>query len=235
MSTPESIASELQKLSPDAIIELFVLDATSIGGEIFRFHAGTNELRQNIVWQGETYIRFPVQVNGFELSGQGTLPRPRMRVSNVLSTITALLIQYEDLVGSKIIRKRTMKKYLDAENFEGGVNPTEDTAASFADDIYFIDRKSSENRDMVEFELASSLDLHGVKIPRRQIIANLCPWVYKSAECGYTDTRYFTIDDVETTDSTQDRCGKRLKSCKCRFGSGGALPFGGFPSVGNSR
>lgn len=232
MSAPQSITSEIQKLAPDAIIELFILDTTSIGGEVLRFHAGTNELKSDIVFQGNTYVRYPVQVTGFEITGQGQLPRPKMRVSNYLSAITVLLMEYDDLIGSKLTRKRTLKKYLDAVNFEGGVNATADAEAEFPEDIFFIDRKAVENREFVEFELSSSLDLAGIKLPRRQVIQNICTWTYRSAECGYTDTRYYKTDDSETSDSTQDKCGKRLSSCKKRFSDGGVLPFGGFPGSG---
>jgi phage-related protein len=37
------------------------------------------------------------------------------------------------------------------------LNPTEDTSAEFPREIYYIDRKSAENREIVEFELASSI------------------------------------------------------------------------------
>jgi lambda family phage minor tail protein L len=235
MSTPEKITGELQKLEPSAVIELFVLDASNIGGGVFYFHAGTNELTQNIVWQDVTYVRYPIQVTGFEITGQGQLPRPKLQVSNILSTITALVLELDDLAGAILYRKRTLKKYLDAVNFEGGSNPDKDPDAHFVDDKYYIDRKSSENRDTVEFELASALDLIGIQLPRRQIIANLCAWKYRGSECGYTDTRYFTSQDAETTDSTQDVCGKRISSCKKRFGTGGDLPFGGFPGANLRR
>lgn len=234
MSTPETITSEIQKLEPSAVIELFVLDATTLGGDVYRFHAGTNQLNTDIIWQGETYARFPVKVSGFEINGQGSLPRPKMQVANTLSVITALLLELEDLIGSVVYRKRTLRKYLDAANFTGG-NPTADPDAAFVDDKYFIDRKSTENRDIVEFELAASLDLAGVALPRRQIIQNLCVWAYRGAECGYADTRYFLADDTETTDENQDKCGKRLSSCKARFGSGADLPFGGFPGASFRR
>jgi hypothetical protein len=35
------------------------------------------------------------------------------------------------------------------------INPTEDFSAEFPREIYYIDRKSAENREIVEFELAS--------------------------------------------------------------------------------
>lgn len=235
MSTPESITSEIQKVAPSAIIELFELDASVVGGEILRFHAGTNEIGSDIVWQGETFYRYPVQLTGFEITGQGQLPRPKLSVSNYLSAVTALLLQYEDLIGCKLTRRRTLAKYLDAVNFPGGVNASADPTAEFPLDVYFIDRKASENRQLVEFELAASIDLAGVMIPRRQVIQNLCTWRYRGGECGYTDTRYFKADDTPTDNAAEDKCGKRLSSCKCRFGKGGDLPFGGFPAAGLYR
>jgi hypothetical protein len=51
-----------------------------------------------------------------------------------------------------------------------------------------VDRKSTETRDVVEFELAASFDLAGVRAPKRQCISNICQWVYRSAECGYDPT-----------------------------------------------
>lgn len=228
----ELIAREIQKLAPSAVVELFVVDATNVGADLFRFHAGTNGIGGNVVWQGETYIRFPVEVTGFEISGQGQLPRPKLRLSNVLGAITTVLLAHDDLIGAKITRKRTLAKYLDDVNFPGGLNVDADPTAEFPDDVYYIDRKLSESRDLVEFELCSTLDLAGVMLPRRQVIQNLCTWIYRGPECGYTDTRYFTANDVATDDSSKDRCGKRLTSCKCRFGSGGDLPFGGFPGAG---
>lgn len=231
MTTPESIVSEIQKVDPSAIIELFVLDATSVGAGTFRFHAGTNGLSQNIIWQGETYVRYPVEVTGFEFTGAGQIPRPKMIVSNFLSTITALLLTYQDLLGVKVTRKRTLKKYLDAGNFPGGVNASADPSAEFPDDIYFIDRKSNENRLVVEFELASSMDLIGVQLPRRVIIQNACTWRYRGPDCGYTGDDYFTVADQPTDDVNQDVCGKKLRSCKLRFGESRQLPFGAFPGA----
>lgn len=230
MSTPESITSEIQKLAPSAIIELFEIDASNLGGGINRFHAGTNNLNHNIIWQGNEYTRFPITVSGFEVTGQGTLPRPKVQVSNFMSAISTLVLQYNDLQGAKFTRKRTLKKYLDAVNFPDGLNPDADPEAAFPDDIYFIDRKSSENRHGVEFELAASLDLAGIQLPRRQIIQNVCVWKYRGGECGYTGDAKFTITDQPTSDPSKDVCGKRLGSCILRFPDQ-QLPFGGFPAA----
>lgn len=232
MTTSVKITSEIQKLAPSAIIELFQLDATSLGDQIYYFHAGTNELKTSIIWQGQEYVPYPMQISGFEFTAGGQLPRPKIAVSNATGAITALVLLYQDLLGAKIIRKRTMAKYLDAINFDGGINPDADQTAEFADDIYFIDQKVNENKNFVEFELASSFDVQGVQLPRRQIIQNICPWKYRGSECGYTGTTYFDINDQSVANLAQDVCGKRLVSCQLRFGEYAELPYGGFPAAG---
>jgi len=232
MTTPEQITSELQKISPSSIIELFQVDATSFGGEVYYFHAGTNNLTASVVWQGDTYSPFPVQMTGFEFNGKGQLPRPTMIIANITSLITTLVLEFDDLLGAKVTRKRTMAKYLDAVNFDGGVNPDADPTAEFPDDVYFIERKVNENKESVEFELAASFDVQGVQLPRRQIIQNICPWKYRGAECSYAGTNYFDTNDVSVETLSQDVCGKRLSSCEARFGVGSELPFGAFVAAG---
>lgn len=233
--TAVAITSEIQKLAPSSVIELFVLDLAIFGQGPVRFHAGTNALQQRLVWQGNAYEAFPIEVEGFEFIGNGQVPRPRLRVANLTGAITALVLTYQDLVGAKITRKRTLAKYLDAVNFSGGSNPTADPLAEFADDIYYVDRKSRETRDVVEFELAASFDLEGVTLPRRQIVQNVCPWRYRGSECGYTGSNYFNANDQSVVSSIQDICGKRLASCQVRFGQNAELPFGGFPAAGLIR
>lgn len=231
MSYPLKITSELQKLAPNAVIELYQLDTTNFGGIVYYFHAGTNGLTQAVVWQGQEYVPYPIQVSGFEITAGGQIPRPKLVVSNVSGVITALVLAYQDLLGAKITRKRTMQKYLDAVNFAGGVNPDADPTAEFPDDIYFIERKTSENKSAVEFELSASFDVQGVKLPRRQIIQNICPWKYRGAECGYSGSNYWNTNDQPVGSLSLDACGKRISSCELRFGANAELPFGGFPAA----
>jgi lambda family phage minor tail protein L len=228
------IRAEIQTLTPSAKIELFELDAAVLGGPIYRFHAGTNGLREPVTWAGEQYSPFPIQATGFEHSGQGPLPRPRLRVANVAGVMSALVMMYDDLAGCKVERIRTLAKFLDAVNFPGG-NPTADPDAEYPREVYYIDRKASEDRDMVEFELASSLDMAGVMFPSRQVVQNYCPWAYRGSECGYTGTSYFDTNDQVAPVLAQDVCGKRLSSCRKRFGQHGELPYGGFPAAGLLR
>jgi len=236
-----SVYEELSVLAPSAIIEMFELrlDSSLHGSsDVYRWHSGVNDqVTGNIVWNGETYFRVPVQADGFEYKNGGTLPRPTLTVANTASTVTSILLLVNaitvgnDLAGAEVRRIRTVKKFLDAANFASG-NSNADPYASFPEERYFIDRKASEDRSQVTFELASKFDLAGQKIPKRQCIANICQWEYRSSECSYTGSSFFDVNDNAAASLAEDRCGKRLSSCKLRFGENGELPFGSFPSVG---
>jgi lambda family phage minor tail protein L len=174
-----SVISDLQSVNPSAIIELFSLETDlELHGssQVYRFHNGTN-LNNNgdIVWAGDQYLKMPIQATGFAFQ-KGQLPRPKLTVSNALGTITAILLNVNkvtagnDLAGATVTRIRTLARYIDAVNFPGGTNPlgTPDPTAEFPKEIYKIDRKAAENRDIVEFELAAAIDMVGVRAPQRQ-------------------------------------------------------------------
>ena len=174
-----SVISDIQGINPSSIIELFTLTTTSAlhgSATTYRFHAGSS-LNSNgeIVWAGNSYQRFPVQAEGFAFQ-KGQIPRPTLTVSNALGTITSILLTVNatttgnDLTGATVTRIRTLAKFIDSVNFAGGVNPygTPDPNAEFPQEIYSIDRKASETRDAVSFELAAPIDLAGVRSPKRQ-------------------------------------------------------------------
>lgn len=230
-TTPESIYDQIQGLEPSAIIELFQLRLTEDVNGInttFYYHAGTNALTGNVVFNKKTYVPTPIEVEGFELTTKGTLPRPTMRVANVTGSISALLLLYNPLQ-ARLKRIRTCKKFLDAANFSSGTNATADPDARFPEEIYYIDRVSKENPQLVEFELVSRLELSTLALPGRQVVEH-CPWVYRGEECGYTGKTYFDAEDnkLGKNQAAQDVCGKRRSSCKARFGKK-PLPHGGFP------
>lgn len=226
------IESDVQSLQSGSIIDLFELDATGIGGTIIRWCNDVNELGNDVIWNGSSYSRLPVEAKGFEKQGSGKQPRPSIMVANVTGLVGALARDLDDLLGAKVTRRRTFVKYLDAVNFTGGVNPQADPNVSFPDEVWYIDRKSAENGIFIEFELASALDLQGVMLPRRQVVANICPWVYRSAECSYAGGAVADKNDNPTSDLVVDDCGKRVNSCGLRFGSNAPLPYDGFVGAG---
>lgn len=63
-------------------------------------------------------------------------------------------------------------------------------------------------------------------------MANICPWGYRSPECGYTGGPVAKADDTPTSDPALDDCSHRVSGCRLRFGSDPAgLPFGGMPAA----
>ena len=190
------VFSEIQKINPSSIIELFVLQlvsslhGTSSGlpssnneNNIYRFHAGSNlNANGEIVWAGKSYLRFPVIAEGFAFQ-RGQLPRPKLIVSNVTGFMSAILEAVNlvtvgnDLTGATVTRIRTMARFLDAVNFPGNSNPlgTPDPTAEFKREKYTVDRKATENREIVEFELAAVFDLAGIRAPKRQCTRSLFP------------------------------------------------------------
>jgi len=233
----QSAYESLSQLAPSAIIELFelrlvsTLNTSDANPTPIRFHAGSNaQVNGNIIWNSNTYTRLPIAADGFEYRNTGTLPRPTLTISNLDNIMTTLLLDANgitpgnDLGLSEVRRIRTLKRFLDGET-------TADPYAKFPDEVWFIDRKANENRDSVTFELASKFDVAGQKLPKRQIIANICQWKYReSGTCGYNGNNYFDADGNSVSTQAQDVCGKRLESCRLRFS--GSLPFGGFPGAG---
>jgi len=184
MTVNSKIFSSLQDINPSAIIELFTLQlSTALHGAntVYRFHAGSNlNANGKIVWAGNEYLRFPVQASGFAFQ-KGQLPRPKLIISNATGLISAILLSVNDtttgndLTGATVTRIRTLAKFIDAVNFADGTNATADNTAEFPQEIYAIDRKASENREIVEFELAAPTDLAGVRIPGRQATRSIFP------------------------------------------------------------
>ena len=222
----EPLAEELLKLAPTAIIDLFEVQLTkAVNGveDTLRYHAGKNGLTEDLKFDNKTYSAVPVEIDGFDFSAKGTLPRPTMRIANVNNAISSIIALYEPLA-AKVRRIRTFAKFIDTTNFSEGssfaadqdiedvlvtegsdsfimetFNDTSDPDAKIVE-TWYIDRIASENQQFVEFELAPKLDLTNVALPRRTV-EEFCPWKYRKAECGYRGDSCFTVDDVRIPES----------------------------------
>ena len=109
----------------------------------------------------QLYTPFPVESEGWEVRGTGSLPRPSVRFANINQYWSAHLSNYDDLVGAKVIRRRTLEKYLIGGT--AAANPP----VEFNRDVYYIERKTTETATMVEFELASAFDVQGIQLPQK--------------------------------------------------------------------
>jgi lambda family phage minor tail protein L len=225
-----TVRDDSQQLATKEVVTMFVWDATALGDpNVIRWHPGTTVTRQPITWQGYVYEPFPIEAEGFEMNATGALPRPKLRAANIGGLLGNYLRSMRDGLGARVIRKRTLGRYLDAVNFAGG-NPYADPNTFFPDEIYFVARKASENQIMVELDLAVKFDVEGVRLPRRQVIAGTCQWIYRSPECSYAGPPVQDVYGNPTTDPARDMCRKTLDACKARFGQYGILKTSAFPA-----
>lgn len=215
------LVSDLQKLDIDSEIELFEISNYDAANPsfIFRFsnHVGVS-------FGGQIYTPLACEIDGITYSSEGTLPRPRLRLSDAGGYISSLIYSYDGLEGATITIRKTLKQYLDGQ-------ATPDSSQEKPRDIFVISHRTREvPGKLIEYELVTAIDFNDETLPRRICAAN-CMWRYRDPEtCGYAGTNKFTITGAPTNDPAKDICGKSVDDCQLRFPSG-AIPFGGFPSI----
>jgi len=220
------IATDIQQQEIDsALVELFEIALP--GGDILYFHPGVDDDLTNIQFKSvtapaagvdyvvNTYVPMPMIMDGLDLQADGASTRPALTIANIGTLLSSQLgtFKNDDLIGQRLIRRQTLKKYLKGESAD-----TADTVASieFRTQEYIIDRIASEDGISVTFEVALPFDLENIKLPRRVVVGKYCSWqyqghksqgrggctwnrdgsvVYKSSSTLYTHNGYFNIDD----------------------------------------
>ena len=224
-ASSQKVNAELFSLEPTALLEFFVIhyDYVNTPDDKLYIHGGTNGINGSIYWQGVEYLPFPIQSSGFESKGDGSLPRPKLAVSNQDFFVSNLIRRYSNLVGAKVVRKRTFVKFLDNRNFSENLNPygSADSTAGLEDQVFFILRRSSESRAIVEFELASPLELDNVTFPKRTVMARYCGFHYRGNGCRYAGPPVADENDARIRKALDIRTGllKRYYT-----GAGGSTP-----------
>lgn len=164
---------------------------------VLYFHDGKNENSADITYDGNTYIALPILLTGVEITADGAMNRPTITIANVESVlkagskfktqmedgtwnakvndedVVATTFKLDDLIGSKLTRRRTLEKYL---SDTGGGPPIE-----FPKDVYIIDRIQQKTNLFVTFELAAPFDLAGFRVPSRTVVGKYCGWQYQGA------------------------------------------------------
>lgn len=230
-----TIYQSAQSLTPGETVSLFRIDVSSVGGGLLYFVQGA-EFDKEIEFGGIKYQPMDVEFDGLEVTGQGSLPSPTIRLSNTDGIAQTMINTFGDLLGCEVRRIRTFKRFLDGQ-------PDADPSCFFGPDVFLIERKTSENSVYIEWELSAAIDQEGRMIPGRTMIRDTCLWRYRTwspsqghfdytkAQCPYTGNAYYDENNLPTTPS-KDRPSRTLACCKLRFGEDAALPFGGFPGAG---
>lgn len=229
-----TLESHIQKPDLGNRVVLIELDASSYGqGTLYWVSGNEGETTKAVNRGGQLYSPMALTLSGFEMSADGPLPRPTITLSDTQGIFTPIVVQYNAFVGCPIRRIITYDRFLD-----DGAEP--DPAATHPIDEYLIDRRLRHKPgQFITWELRAVTDVADAMLPARQCLRDFCDQSYRrwngsgfdtsDASCPYSGTAYFTAEDVPTT-AANDVCGKRLSSCKKRFGSA-ALPFRGFPAM----
>lgn len=233
-----TLESNIQKFAPGELVTMFVIDLTSLGGEIFRITPGPLD-GEIVQFDGNSYFPVPVDATGFAWNTKGSLPRPSLRISTLASLVNAAVVEFDDLLGGTVYRIRTFAEFLD-----NGSNP--DPSATFPIDVYRVERKSNQNKVFIEWELSTYIDQEGLQLPRRQVLRDSCTHTYRfwdkalnqfsyvNVTCPYTGSASFDQNDVACNPAL-DVCSKKLSGCRKRFGENGILPTRAFPGVSRVR
>ena len=177
------IVKDVQKLDPgSSLVELFEIEYSA--GNFIYAHGGLEADVTTVQFRDytttstiRTYTAIPMQVQGFTHATAGAIARPTISIANATTAFSGAVgtIDYDVLVGLKVIRRLTLNKYLYGN--AGDAQPP----VEFPREVWYIDSIKSKDKTQVTFELASPFDLQGVRVPTRSIVANRCPWIYQAA------------------------------------------------------
>lgn len=221
---PADMRIAVTQIEQSAMLDLYEVDLSRFGGNVYRFHDGMNGLLKPVIWQGNRYDPYPVQVTGLSMTAQGASVRPKMTFANIDGLLTAINNDYDDALGAIVTRRQVMEQYLDAVNFPDGNNqadPSREAVQKFV-----IEQRENSDSDFVTYVLALPTETDNAQIPARVIQADICPWRYRGQDCGYDGPPVADEKDQPTNEPTKDQCSHKYRGCKLRHSS--VLPFGGF-------
>ncbi|MAF24953.1 phage minor tail protein L [bacterium] len=212
--TLKAISKEVIALESSSIISLYEIDISDIKKnrnlglldiipDKLRFHNMESLSQRVLEFRSDKFYPLPILTDRFEIASDGSLPRPTITfasmqgivdeekkdtVSYYFKSLRRAILELDNLIGGKVTRIRTFYKFLDANNnLEGvgdftcglGKNP------EFPRETYYVQRKISEDKNGIQLELSSVLDLENFKLPARLCLANRCPWTYRGEGCCY--------------------------------------------------
>ncbi len=189
MALSQKIAESLLDLQPTAVVTLWQLyyDLVNEPENSFPFCPHTNGFNGPIIFGGLSYTPIACEIDGISQNTLNRIDRPTLRISNENYQISQLLRRKNDFKNARLVRIKTLLKFLDHENFDSGTNPygSPDSSAELSRDTFIVFQKKAENKQFVELELSMPYDLASQTTPGRVILGKYCPFQYRGKGCGY--------------------------------------------------
>lgn len=173
---------------------------------IHDFDGNSNNLyyagyQSDIVFNGQTYLKFPISHDTISENSQGTIDTVRVVLSNISREVQAYLEVY-DFRSKKVTIRLVWANELDE-------------ADAYLDEIYYIDHYEANAKD-VTFTLTSRFDVLEQSIPAAVYTRTICRYPeFKGPECQYAGGE-------TSCNRTFQRC-KELQNTK-HFGGQPATP-----------
>lgn len=176
------------KLDNYVVLDLYELQLDATEGYL-RFH-GSKNFSKDIIFQGQKYTFIPCELSNIESSSNGKQSKPTIKIANINNYISYILKDRSDLIGNSFNRKKVLAKDLDIENFDNGINPfgISNFKTYIAFDEFIVNLKKLENKEHVEIELATKIDIQNLNIPARKVTNDTCSWCYRCYGCNYGST-----------------------------------------------
>jgi len=194
---PDNLVLEKNKLEGDnpwlILLDIYVDAYTTL------YLVRNNE---DIVFQTNTYVAFPFEIEASVQKSKGELPTIGLKVGNVTRAIQAHLEATDGLIGNEVTLRVVNSAYL-SENY-AELTETFEILNCVADAMWVNMTLGFPNPMSRRF-------------PLYRYLAEHCRYVghFKSKECGYTG--------ADTT------CSGTLTACRLK---GNSERFGGFPGLG---
>ena len=183
-----TIAQDIQKSALPAYVELFDFDFSStnipeLAETIFRCTpniAGSEKViltelsdflvtesldklialsASEVVFGGDTYVGFPLQISGINQSSEGAPARPQLTIANVSKYFGYMSFAYNDIIGTTVTFTRTFEPYLGTSS-----------RISLPPLRYYIAKKTHHDKTLISFELRDFRDKERAFLPKRQML-----------------------------------------------------------------
>ena len=80
----KNTAREATSLEPSQLLEFYLIyyDWPEDQNSVLALTPIQKGINIQVIWQGQSYLSYPMEIYGFESSGDNTLPMPRVMLSN---------------------------------------------------------------------------------------------------------------------------------------------------------
>jgi len=200
MLTLSAAAKQLKNSLIDAGVWLSLITFTNKNASVVIRVVNNTE---DIVFAGNTYTAFPIQVAEITESNKGELPTISISLSNVSRAVEGYIEQDPDLGSGWSV-------HVDIVH-------TSSVASGVAEVTYdFVTVSVTADTSLVTFSCGLKNPIRQ-QFPRLRFLPNSCQNTFKQGACTYS--------------GTAPTCVKTLKACRAKFVGQSKIPFLGFPGI----